>query len=42
MKVGEVRKLTDSSDMGYGKMGKPPKIPAISTLIFEVELVGIK
>lgn len=42
MKVGEVRKLTVPPDMGYGKLGKPPSIPAFSTLIFEVELVGIK
>ena len=41
MKVGEVRKLTIPPEMGYGKLTKP-NIPANSTLIFEVELVGIK
>ena len=42
MKVGEMRRLTIPPEMGYGKMGRPPKIPPFSTLIFEVELVGIK
>jgi FKBP-type peptidyl-prolyl cis-trans isomerase len=41
MKIGEVRKLTIPPEMGYGKVTKP-KIPPSSTLIFEVELVGIK
>jgi FKBP-type peptidyl-prolyl cis-trans isomerase len=41
MKVGEIRKLTIPPTMAYGKMGKD-KIPAFSTLIFEVELVEIK
>ena len=42
MKVGEVRKLTIPSEMGYGKLGSPPKIPPFATLIFEVELVKIQ
>ena len=36
MKVGGIRKLVISPEKGYGKMGSPPKIPADSTLIFEV------
>jgi FKBP-type peptidyl-prolyl cis-trans isomerase len=41
MKIGEVRKLTIPPEMGYGKAPRD-KIPPSSTLIFEVELVGIK
>ena len=41
MKVGEVRKLIVPPAMGYGDRSQP-KIPANSTLIFEVELLEIK
>ena len=41
MKVGEKRKLTISPEMGYGSQANGP-IPANSTLIFEVELLGIQ
>jgi FKBP-type peptidyl-prolyl cis-trans isomerase len=33
--------LTISSDYGYGADGYPPVIPPSSTLIFDVELLGI-
>lgn len=41
MKVGEKRKLTIAPEYGYGSSARS-SIPANSTLIFEVELLGIQ
>lgn len=42
MKVGGKRKVTIPFPLGYGPGGRPPKIPPMSTLVFELELVKIK
>ncbi|CEG37165.1 RxLR-like protein [Plasmopara halstedii] len=42
MCIGEKRRLTIPSDLGYGDHGSPPKIPGKATLVFDVELLDIK
>jgi FKBP-type peptidyl-prolyl cis-trans isomerase FkpA len=42
MKVGEKARLVCPSDIAYGDQGRPPVIPGGATLVFEVELLGIK
>ena len=41
MKVGGKRSLLIEPAMGYGAAGRPPIIPANSTLFFDVELVSL-
>lgn len=41
MSVGQRAKLTISPDMGYGAKGVPGAIPPNSTLVFDVELLGV-
>ncbi len=42
MKVGEKARIVCPSEIAYGDNGQPPNIPGGSTLVFEVELLGIR
>lgn len=42
MKVGEKARFVCPSNLAYGDQGRPPVIPGGATLVFQVELLGVK
>ena len=42
MCVGERRRLTVPSDLGYGQQGSGTSVPPGATLVYDVELLRIK
>ncbi len=42
MKPGEKRLVIVPPELAYGTRGQPPSIPRNSTLVFEMEIIGVE
>jgi FKBP-type peptidyl-prolyl cis-trans isomerase len=42
MHVGDKWLVIVPPELAYGRLGQPPMIPSFSTLVFDIEVVGIK
>lgn len=41
MKVGGIRRLEVSPELGFGELGRPPAVPPNETLVYELELLEV-
>jgi FKBP-type peptidyl-prolyl cis-trans isomerase len=42
MRPGDKWLVIVPPELGYGRRGNPPRVPGFSTLVFEIEVLGIK
>jgi FKBP-type peptidyl-prolyl cis-trans isomerase len=42
MRPGDKWTVIVPPELGYGRRGSPPKIPGYATLVFDIEVIGIK
>ena len=41
-RVGRSEVIAGWDQIGYGRLGSPPKIPSEATLVFEIEVLGVR
>jgi FKBP-type peptidyl-prolyl cis-trans isomerase len=42
MRPGDKWLVIVPPELGYGRRGNPPRVPPFATLVFEMEILGIK